>query len=128
MATATEHSGTGLPGRGQNSLRRRVIEVDHGHAGLSQVVAKEPGLRCQVSIHIGVKVQMILGQIGKGCDIESAPPHSAEFQAMGGNFHDNGLDILGSHGSKSALKVQAFGRCIDCGNFLIRVANLDGAD
>ena len=78
-----------------------IVHIQHG----SLTLVKEPPLGLTVSLHGLVKIQVVLGQVGKGPHSKGYPIHSVQTQGVGGYLHHHMGTVLIGHSPQPVLEI-----------------------
>ena len=93
---------------GRQAVAVGVVEVDHG--ALRAPGVEQAPLGEEVVAHVGVEVEVVLGQVGERGDREADPIRAAQSQRMRGDLHRAGAVAALDHAAKGRLQVDCLGR------------------
>ncbi len=110
--------GRGNPGAGD------VVHPDHTVSGAVEQARLDP----EVVLHVGVKVEMIPGEIRKHGHVEFDSTNPFQTQRVRGDFHRDSLDPRGEHLRQQTLQVNRLGRRLQRRNGAPAVAITDRSD
>ncbi len=92
----TQNLESRLPNLAQKLGPASVLSMDYGKLPMldarSEIIGKQAGFARKIMIHIGMKIEVIAGEIGKQRAIKIDAAHPLQRQRMGGNFHRRRLD------------------------------------
>ncbi len=114
---SARQSASRLPVGGERGHRDRragrqaapVAVVDVHHPGLGVLGGEQRGLGREVVLHVGVEVQVVLGQVGEDGHVVAGTRHPAQGQRVAGHLHGRGGDSALGHRGQQRLQVSGLG-------------------
>ncbi len=105
-----------------------VVVVHHDDPATRPLRREQGGLGREVVLEVGVKVQMVLRQVGEAGDVVDDPVDAAQHQRVAGHLHYARRGASLAHHREQRVQLRRLRCGTHAGKLLIAYPRLDGSD